>query len=94
MKKLSYDPGIDTLIDVENFFDFLVNNNIYIHHDDSFANSIDHDTLPVILSEKDIEQLDNKMDDCFDVCTEYNTDIYELMYNAVTRSLTKSNEPK
>jgi hypothetical protein len=71
---------ISTIGDVKKFSNYLVNElNVNIHPDDDFSDYCKIGTNRQYFNEEEIATGNRLMDECFAVCEEQGTDIYELM---------------
>ena len=80
--------NITTIEDVKLFAFQLVNEeNLNFHPDNDFLDYINTETnLPVYLLEES-KKLNALMNKCFEVCEQYNEDIYELMGQPLFKKL-------
>lgn len=69
---------IKSIDDVKIFFNQLLIEEINFHPDSDFNDFINLETLEVTFSKDDAEQLNNVMNDCFEICEKEGEDIYEI----------------
>lgn len=71
---------INTIEDVKLFAFQLVNDeNLSFHPDDDFSNYINLETQKTLYSVEEVSVLNKLMERCFDICNQFEVDIYELM---------------
>ena len=72
--------NIESVADVKEFFTWLADNSLLIHPDDKFAWFLDFadEENPSVITAEQADDLDNMMEDCFDVCEAEGTDIYDI----------------
>lgn len=76
---------IESVNDVKDFFQWLADNDMLLHPDDSFTEIIDFadDENPTDLTMEQAEQLDDMMNKCFDVCDECGEEIYAIAFETI-----------
>lgn len=75
---------INTVADVNNFFDWLVKDvGANLHPDDPFDLYVNSHTGERTFSDDDAAYYDSVMDKCFDVCDKNNVDIYTIGLNTL-----------
>lgn len=81
---------IKTVTDVKVFFSHLVNNrSVNFHPDDDFSQYQTPLGEPAF-TESEIKQYNKRMEECFEVCEKFDTDIYELGIDALCMFETNS----
>lgn len=71
---------INTIEDVKLLAFQLVNEeNLSFHPDNDFSDYINMETKELVYSEKEVQFLNQQMEKCFEICEQFEADIYELM---------------
>ena len=71
---------VNTIEDVKLFAFQLVNEEkLSFHPDNDFSDYINLETGEPVYSEEEVQFLNQLMEKCFDICQEFEADIYELM---------------
>jgi len=82
---------IHNIDDVKAFADYLVNvEKVNFHPDDDFKDYINYKTKEATYTEKDAQERNRLMDECFKICEKEGVDIYEIMGDSLSKFVEKS----
>ena len=81
---------ITNVEDVANFAQHLIHvEKLSVHPDDDFTAYTNFETRLPFYTEKEAEDRNQLMNQCFDVCEQNNIEIYEIFYNEMEHLLVK-----
>ena len=83
---------ITNVRDVANFAKLLIHEEkLSVHPDDDFSEYINYETKLPFYTVEEAEIRNQVMNQCFDICVQNNTEIYEIFYNEMEHLLVKIN---
>ena len=75
---------INTIEDVLAFFQILYKEGVNAHPDDDFNDYVNYETKEPTYTSEEATLRNELMNKSFEICNEYNTDIYDLMSEVYT----------
>lgn len=82
------DSHIKSVEDVKAFFNHLVDERkLNFHPDDDFADYISYEDKTPSFAKEEVSMYNRLMEESFDVCNNYNMDIYDIGFDELSQGL-------